>query len=504
MNEIKSILILFFTLFTLSILAQPNTTFLEYYPFEGADTQFIQSKWTSNIIYDLDGNFLLQGNSQNSYWGLIVNRPQYIQITTEGEFVNRPWVECEHEFNVRSIVTTENGYYAAIEYSGGPLEINSLNPLVFINSNFDLNYQIELNFPDTLYSDITSIVKKDSLYLITGYLTDPSVTPSWRYSCAWMMNSDEEVIWTAITDVVGSVRGLFFDGLFSSDGGVLVFGKRRTCKIDSLGNIEWVQDHIADSHETVDIIEFEPNVYVKMFAVDEHLDDNNNYVRLIKFTDNYTVLDSIDLDLDPNYIHSSLVERNGNLLKTNDGNIILAFSTEEGELHKYDTDFNLIWQRNLFLNDDSIHHNYAIGNGNHPIMQLENNDLLFCASDGNGWYNKPFALVRTNSNGEIVSIDGESIVTSNELILEAYPNPFNPETRITFELKKQADITLEIINIKGQKVKTVTNESFDKGKHSVVWNGRNYLDSPVSSGIYFIILKSDNQIISSKKITLIK
>jgi len=66
-----------------------------------------------------------------------------------------------------------------------------------------------------------------------------------------------------------------------------------------------------------------------------------------------------------------------------------------------------------------------------------------------------------------------------------YPNPFNPETKLVFTLSKQMPVEMSIYNIKGQKVKTLLRESLPKGRHSVVWDGRDSNRKPVASGIYF-------------------
>ena len=72
-----------------------------------------------------------------------------------------------------------------------------------------------------------------------------------------------------------------------------------------------------------------------------------------------------------------------------------------------------------------------------------------------------------------------------------YPNPFNPETTISFALPKECKVNLSIYNIRGQKVKTLVNESKATGSHSVVWNGTDDNGRGVSSGIYFYRLSTD-------------
>jgi len=91
------------------------------------------------------------------------------------------------------------------------------------------------------------------------------------------------------------------------------------------------------------------------------------------------------------------------------------------------------------------------------------------------------------------------------IFLNNYPNPFNPETTISFNLTAEdaKNAKLEIYNLKGQKIKTLYPfPSGSLGTKSVVWNGTNENNQPVSSGIYFYKLNIQNS--SVKKMLLLK
>ncbi len=94
-------------------------------------------------------------------------------------------------------------------------------------------------------------------------------------------------------------------------------------------------------------------------------------------------------------------------------------------------------------------------------------------------------------------------ITMPEFSTSCYPNPFNPETTISYSLPIDAQVKLEVFNIRGQKVTTLVNDRVDAGQHSVVWNGTDQSGSPVSSGVYFYKLNtSGNTLI--RKIALMK
>ncbi len=73
-----------------------------------------------------------------------------------------------------------------------------------------------------------------------------------------------------------------------------------------------------------------------------------------------------------------------------------------------------------------------------------------------------------------------------------YPNPFNPTTTIPYQLPEQHRVQIVIYNVRGQKVRTLVSRTQSAGFHTAVWDGRNDLGNPVSSGIYFYRLKAGN------------
>ncbi|RLD59276.1 MAG: hypothetical protein DRJ01_11530 [Bacteroidetes bacterium] len=87
--------------------------------------------------------------------------------------------------------------------------------------------------------------------------------------------------------------------------------------------------------------------------------------------------------------------------------------------------------------------------------------------------------------------------------LKNYPNPFNPETIISFSIPNHSNVELSVFNIKGQKVKTLINEKLHIGKHSIIWSGVDEHNKTVSSGIYLYKIRVNNQE-SVKRMILLK
>ncbi len=100
-----------------------------------------------------------------------------------------------------------------------------------------------------------------------------------------------------------------------------------------------------------------------------------------------------------------------------------------------------------------------------------------------------------NENGEVAPI------TSS---LNVYPNPFNPETTVAFNLQKEGKVQLSVYNLKGQKVKTLCNDVLSSGRQTFVWKGKNANGKQTASGLYFMKLDVEGQKSKIRKIMLMK
>jgi hypothetical protein len=85
----------------------------------------------------------------------------------------------------------------------------------------------------------------------------------------------------------------------------------------------------------------------------------------------------------------------------------------------------------------------------------------------------------------------------------AYPNPFNPQTQISYYLPRDCQVRLTIYNLLGRRVKTLFDGHQDAGMHTLIWDGRTDGGSQLSSGIYFYRLQADN-FLQTRKMTLMK
>ena len=71
-----------------------------------------------------------------------------------------------------------------------------------------------------------------------------------------------------------------------------------------------------------------------------------------------------------------------------------------------------------------------------------------------------------------------------------YPNPFNPSTKIAFDIPENTQVKLIVWDIVGKRIRTLVNESVSPGNHEVVWDGKNDYGVKVSGGVYLYSIET--------------
>ena len=114
--------------------------------------------------------------------------------------------------------------------------------------------------------------------------------------------------------------------------------------------------------------------------------------------------------------------------------------------------------------------------------------------------NGPFTFTIDASG--VLSLDLANLPTVFNLY-QNYPNPFNPITTIQYDIPENSYVSLEIYDVLGKKVKTLVSKSLNPGRYKIMWDATNDYGQPVSAGMYFFRMRS-NEFQSMKKLMLIK
>ena len=119
--------------------------------------------------------------------------------------------------------------------------------------------------------------------------------------------------------------------------------------------------------------------------------------------------------------------------------------------------------------------------------------------DGTNSYSSPVSV--------IFSVEGDEGdtpgITFKTRLENAYPNPFNPNTNIRYQLKDAGDVKIDIYNARGQLVRSFSRTHNAAGYYQINWDGRDSSGKAVSSGVYQYKMSSGNYH-STKKMVLKK
>ena len=93
-------------------------------------------------------------------------------------------------------------------------------------------------------------------------------------------------------------------------------------------------------------------------------------------------------------------------------------------------------------------------------------------------------------------------------LLQSYPNPFNPDVWIPYELGEDSSVSVEIYNTSGELVRTLHVGMKKRGQYvskdkAIHWDGRTQLGARATSGVYFYVLKAGDYV-SMRKMAILK
>ena len=105
---------------------------------------------------------------------------------------------------------------------------------------------------------------------------------------------------------------------------------------------------------------------------------------------------------------------------------------------------------------------------------------------------------------QMMASEEDFVLPKEYYISDNYPNPFNPKTKVEINLPVLSDISFTVYSITGVEVFSYSKKGLDAGSHSITWNGRDFRNNPVSSGVYLYEFRAGNEFRQTKKMTLLK
>lgn len=143
----------------------------------------------------------------------------------------------------------------------------------------------------------------------------------------------------------------------------------------------------------------------------------------------------------------------------------------------------------------------------HMVISDNSGGAIACwyeIGTGSGWGIFAQQVSRNGNLGDVlttcVSQQNNSFLPSQYVLHLSYPNPFNSETVINYELPKSSHVTLRIYDITGKELITLIDQNQLPGVYQIKWNGIDWKGAAVSSGIYIYQLCAGSFVRSEKTI----
>ena len=476
------LLIMLFLSVTL-VFAQeaPNIIWTEFYGGEYSDG-------FDSIIETSNGNFLMSGYTKltNSGWYNI-----YLVQTNYDGIVE--W-EQSYSFNrhtraIQIIEISDGGYLLLVEVDNQNetwlMKVDSLGNELWTQEFIGYKWP-------------KSVVETDNNeFMLIGDLHNSDSQPFW----ALRVDNAGEIIWTQL--YYPSTAGLDLTNLTSlindeNSDGYLISGNDPISgnnsfepflmKISNIGEIEWDYryDDTNYTNRAGNIVQDEDDFLLWVYGAD------NQWI--IRVDENGTSVNATTIDVPYNFLtyNEFFVTQNHEYIFL--GNAFFPESTNPGfTLHQTNELGELTWNG---------HYNLTTYEKPSSLLLRNSNEIYVV---GIGQVDEPFTTDAYLTKLQIVNspiID--DLISDKLFIINNFPNPFNPTTTIEFALQNDCKINLSIYNIKGQKVKILTKNSFQKGSHSVIWNGDDESGKSVSSGVYYYKLNINGKTEAVKKCLLLK
>ncbi|MFQ5637753.1 MAG: phytase [bacterium] len=140
-----------------------------------------------------------------------------------------------------------------------------------------------------------------------------------------------------------------------------------------------------------------------------------------------------------------------------------------------------------------------------PVSEGEKTVILRFLSNDPDLGQLDVSLFGTGKIQMAVSVDeGQNRHVPKDFALKSnYPNPFNAETTIVYDLPKESEVKLDIYDLLGHRIRNLVNQRETAGTKKVRWNGQDQSGRTVSSGIYYVKMEVDSGSFV-RKITLLK
>jgi N-acetylneuraminic acid mutarotase len=137
------------------------------------------------------------------------------------------------------------------------------------------------------------------------------------------------------------------------------------------------------------------------------------------------------------------------------------------------------------------------------LMAVVYNNSIYIFG-GKDEYSRSIPWIEKLDLDSITGFEQSTVKTAEQFRLyNSYPNPFNANAVIRFDVGMAMDLSLDIYTISGAHIRTIITSYFAPGNYTYNWDGRDKMNNPVASGIYIYRLHN-SRFTDSKKMILVR
>jgi hypothetical protein len=305
-------------------------------------------------------------------------------------------------------------------------------------------------------------------------------------------DTDGNVLWDKLMGI--STADYFYGIVATQDGGCAAIGSlgiyTYLVKTDSLGNLQWQRTYETKSYSLgTSIIELPDSGYVFSCNTWTSSTDKKSYDAYLLRTKSDGRLvwrkkfGGDDLDVF------------SRVRPTGDGGFVAVGSTrsygaggQDIYLLKVDSQGRLIWEKTFGGEFDDGGYNFDV---------TSDGGFIITGSKGvnSKGTNRQIYLIKTDDHGNVIynlTRDPNAGFPAEFSLYQNYPNPFNLSTTIEFECPSPGQVTVEIHDVYGQKLRTLSEGIQPAGRHRVAWDGRDDRNRMVPTGVYLCRMLAGN------------
>jgi hypothetical protein len=477
-NNKNKLMILLISIFIIqySILNSQDTWIQTYSPF------YIGDGWydVEDVIICQDGGYAVNGTFVDydaemgiewAHWGFLM------KTDNDGNFL---WAKADtvsfmYENNSLAFVeTSDSGFISAV--SGGNLikRDSSGNREWVINGDFGINSMCNTNDGNIILGGCQNLN-------IALRKIDEDGNTIWTQ--VYQIDDDYSICKSIIqTQNGGYALTGYLDYEGRADADIIVM------KTDDYGDSLWTRTY--DGYGLWDTGKSITEDSSGNIMVAGEIDNPNSTGFLWYLDGEGNTIWTQEVDSSIGYSHDSILSISDNLF------VAYCYKgNRESKIYSFDNYYNVQWQ--------GIFDGYS-GLGDRS-MDNEGKNYLCLLWEVGGYLENNIGIAKTDSIGQIFTIDEHETPHINEITLSNYPNPFNTSTTISYNLPFNIkNPVIEIYNIIGQCIRKFKIENEKCKMNELVWDGKNQYKNQVSSGVYLYRLKTDDCVSKTKKMILTK